>query len=198
MTDFNKISHLLHLNGCIPMEFRNMKFSDIKGLDWIKEDLVNWMNDPSKILTLSSQPGRGKTLLACVTARAYAAMLFETGVFPQPYNIGFKFASESDISLTFKAAYAKRQDQDYIHRLFTAPDLFILDDLGEASNTEQSNEITSHIITTRYRANKITIITTNLSSDDITARYGARVTSRILGGKVISLKSLPDFRSTSN
>lgn len=58
-------------------------------------------------------------------------------------------------------------------------DLLIIDDLGTELNTEWNSSSIFNIIDERLKFNKATIITTNLSYNDIRDRYSERVSSRI-------------------
>ena len=88
----------------------------------------------------------------------------------------------------------ERQLNDYQYNLLFDTDLLIIDDLGtEVANTFTNAEI-FNIVNTRIISGKKTIISTNLTPNEITATYTDRVFSRILD-KFLPLKFYgPDLR----
>ncbi len=64
-------------------------------------------------------------------------------------------------------------------------DLLILDDLGAEFSTSFTGALIYNIINTRILAERPTIISTNLSMEEIEKRYTPRVASRIIGCYVI-------------
>jgi DNA replication protein DnaC len=74
-------------------------------------------------------------------------------------------------------------------------DLLIIDDLG----TEVVNQFTLsclyHVINTRLNLGRPTIISTNLSIEDIQKKYTDRITSRLLGEYVLCLFVGTDVRA---
>ncbi len=60
-------------------------------------------------------------------------------------------------------------------------DLLILDDLGTEMQTSFSDSVLYTIINSRLITGKKTIISTNLGKEELRARYGAQLASRLLG-----------------
>lgn len=60
----------------------------------------------------------------------------------------------------------KEGKQDYLDKLNNV-DLLVIDDFASERNTEYMNDIVFNIIDARYRVNLPTIITTNLTSDEL-------------------------------
>ena len=60
-------------------------------------------------------------------------------------------------------------------------DLLIIDDLGTEMTTSFVQSAVYQIVNTRLMTGKKTVISTNLSPDEIGRRYGAAVRSRIEG-----------------
>lgn len=73
-------------------------------------------------------------------------------------------------------------------------DLLILDDLGAEFITSFSQALIYNIINTRLLSAKPTIISTNLSIEELTERYTPRVTSRIIGCYTIKQFKGSDIR----
>lgn len=73
--------------------------------------------------------------------------------------------------------------------------LLILDDLGSEQPTDWAKERLAHIVNRRYVACLPTIVTTNLTIDELETRWSSRVTSRLLGtAQLIELHDVKDFR----
>jgi DNA replication protein DnaC len=68
-----------------------------------------------------------------------------------------------------------------------------LDDLGAEKTTEYAITTLYLIIDRRIRNEMQTIITTNLSLDEIEATLGARIASRLAEMKIIKI-NMPDYR----
>ena len=78
-------------------------------------------------------------------------------------------------------------DSEIIEKLLRF-DLLVLDDLGAEKTTDFAKQAIYEIIDGRYQAMKDTIITSNLSLQDISARFDDRIASRIAGmGKILKL-----------
>jgi DNA replication protein DnaC len=73
-------------------------------------------------------------------------------------------------------------------------DLLIIDDLGSEFSTQFTVAAIYNIINTRLLSSKPTIISTNLSIDELTDRYTPRVTSRIVGCYTIKQFKGSDIR----
>lgn len=75
-----------------------------------------------------------------------------------------------------------------------ACDLLLIDDLGAEFTTSFSQALIYNIINTRLLANRPTVISTNLSLEELADRYTPRVASRILGCYAIKRFSGGDIR----
>ncbi|WP_084038399.1 DnaA ATPase domain-containing protein [Brochothrix campestris] len=91
--------------------------------------------------------------------------------------------------------------QSYFIELVTEADVVVLDDLGAETGTVNSNNAASNFTTTVL--NKITselqtkpsIITTNLSKDELVNMYDARTVSRLMANiKITTFKNTLDYR----
>ena len=73
-----------------------------------------------------------------------------------------------------------RQARDTARRCLGC-DLLILDDLGSEQDLPSTRSSLYELVNGRLQAGRHTIISSNLSTQDIGARYGAQVGSRIAG-----------------
>ena len=140
-----------------------------------------------KNLVLSGATGTGKT---------YAAQIIANNLHDKNFSV-----------LQLTAFSLIQRFKDYIGKFFTGDnseldamltcDLLIIDDLGtEPVIKNVTEEYLYNVINERLTNKKPFIITTNLSPDDIAARYDQRLASRILSREnsvVIQMKS-PDLR----
>ena len=126
-------------------------------------------------LLLQGGTGLGKTFLSGCIAKAVSAaghsVVYETaqeafGAFEEQ-----KFSRDAE---TYAAASEK------VKRIL-ACDLLILDDLGTELTTSFTQSALYNIINTRLTENKKTIISTNLSDEELAARYIPQIASRIGG-----------------
>lgn len=135
---------------------------------------------------LSGAAGTGKTHAAQIVG----AKLLSRG-FSVFYTTAFSLVQR------FKD-YIFNFERDALDFLFTC-DLLIIDDLGTEPKIKNiSDEYLLNVINERMANNMPFIITTNLSPEDILARYDERLTSRILSKQtsvVIEMKS-KDLRLT--
>ena len=122
-------------------------------------------------LLLFGSTGLGKTHLALAIGSSVG-------------NQGFSVCYETAISLfdkLQKARFTPNEETLAQAERLEKCDLLIIDDLG----TEVMNQFTSsclyNVINTRLSMRRPTVISTNLTSDGLVARYGERVVSRLFG-----------------
>lgn len=139
-------------------------------------------------LVLSGPSGCGKTHLAVGIMRAMV----------QDGSLGYaggRFITASELLMEIRGTYNgdKWVNESDLVECFGNVDLLVLDDLGAEKATEWAIATLYLIIDRRYREMKPTIVTTNLSVDDIATYLSPRIASRLAGGKVIEIK-MPDWR----
>lgn len=152
----------LRSNGFTEEEQAGMKFAldnyaDTKIMRVARKyvDVFDQMAQDGKGLLLHGDTGTGKTFAAACVVNE----LIERGHPCMMTNI-------SRIVNTVRGIRGDRQT--YIDRLARF-DLLVVDDLGVESDVDFINEIALNVIDARYLARKPTIITTNLTPEDMTA-----------------------------
>jgi len=130
---------------------------------------------PLKNLFFSGATGLGKTFLSACIAREVAGAGFSV-VYDTAINIfatfeARKFAREAD---------QEREARDDARRYLNC-DLLILDDLGSEMTTQFVQAALYELINSRLTAGKRTVISSNLSAQEIRRRYNAQIASRIEG-----------------
>ncbi|MBE6908074.1 MAG: DNA replication protein DnaC [Ruminococcaceae bacterium] len=127
-------------------------------------------------LLLSGDPGLGKTFLSASIARVVS----DAG-----HSVVYDTASH--IFSRFEAKKFNRDngeegdDADADTARYLKCDLLIIDDLGTEMTTSFVQSTLYQIVNSRLTSGRKTIISTNLNPDDLGARYGAAILSRIMG-----------------
>ena len=141
----------------------------------ICRDYANQFGPLSGNLLLFGQPGLGKTFLSACIARVVSesghSVVYDTAanIFAQYESCKFRRFDDDDAA----------PDED-VNR-YQKCDLLIMDDLGTEMLTSFVQSTIYQIINGRLSAGRKTIISTNLTPDQIGQRYGAAVRSRIEG-----------------
>ena len=139
-------------------------------LDFCRNYAENFSLKSSGIF-MFGQTGLGKTHLSLAIADA---------VTKKGYDVCYTPAQNAMNRLE-KEHFGKGNDEgDYIDELLGA-DLLILDDLGTEFSTSFTVAQIYNIINTRIIDKKPTIISTNLTPDEIEGKYSQRLSSRLIG-----------------
>lgn len=137
----------------------------------ILNNCINYANNfggDSPSLFFYGNTGLGKTMLSSCIAKA---------VVSKGYSVIFR-----SILKVFEDALAEhfgKKDGNTVEKLSTA-DLVILDDLGSEFGS-QSDPILYRILNDRINSRKPTIISSNLTLQELNSRYNQRIVSRLLG-----------------
>lgn len=123
-------------------------------------------------LFLCGKPGLGKTFLSACIARVVS----ENG-FSVVYD------TVSNVFGAFETQRFSRDDEDAREETnrYLNCDLLILDDLGSELTTSMTQATLYTLLNTRLVAGRRTVISSNLSMDDIHRRYTPQIASRLEG-----------------
>lgn len=128
-------------------------------------------SEKSDSLLLSGNPGLGKTFLSACIAAAVA---------DRGYSVVYETAGHLLTKMErarFSGDEAARQEAES----YTQCDLLILDDLGTEMPGQFTNVALYGLINDRLLAGRPTIISTNLTSDELGRRYTPQIASRLRG-----------------
>ena len=128
-----------------------------------------------KNLFLSGPPGLGKTFLSACIARTVSENGFSV-VYDTAGNIFAQFENRKFQRDTEGVQVARDDTRRYL-----TCDLLILDDLGSELTTQFVQTALYELINTRMVAGKHTVISSNLTMDEVGRRYSPQIASRLAG-----------------
>lgn len=126
-------------------------------------------------LFLTGAPGLGKTFLSACTARMVAERGYSV-VYDTAVNIFAQFETQKFSRDTPGLQDARDETRRYLHC-----DLLILDDLGSEMTTPFVQSALYTLVNARLAAQRRTIISSNLSMDEVRRRYSGQTASRLEG-----------------
>ena len=132
-------------------------------------------SDSSQNLLFQGGTGLGKTFLSACIARVVAA---------RGFSVCYETASAA-LEAYEKAKFSRDTEEGEAAatrvRRMESCDLMILDDLGTEMTTSMSQSALYTLINNRLVNRKKSIISTNLTNEELTQRYSPQISSRLLG-----------------
>ena len=129
----------------------------------------------TKNLLFRGGTGLGKTFLSACIAKVVAAQGFSV-----VYDTAVAVFEAFELSKFSRETPEGAAGAEKTRRILSC-DLMILDDLGTEMTTVFTQSALYTVINTRLNEGKKTIISTNLSEEELAARYTAQIVSRIQG-----------------
>ena len=126
-------------------------------------------------LFLTGAPGLGKTFLSACIARTVAEKGFSV-VYDTAVNVFARFEEQKFARDRLEAGEARDETRRYL-----GCDLLILDDLGSELTTPFVQSALYTLVNSRLTADKGTVISSNLSMDQVRQRYTPQIASRLEG-----------------
>lgn len=130
-----------------------------------------------KNLMLMGKTGTGKTHMSTSVARVVISKGYSV-IYDSAQNIINDFENDR-----FHSGYGR---QETVSDKYLECDLLIIDDLGTEFTTPFSVSCLYNIFTTRRNRGLSTVVSTNLSAEDIMKKYDDRICSRIIGSDYIT------------
>lgn len=132
--------------------------------------LVSWVESPRNFLVILGAPGMGKTYLC--------AALYDW--FRSKYSSSIRYYNERQLLREVRNSIEESKG-DYLTTLKYKCDdqVFLFDDLGSSGSNEWRREVLFDFLDLRYEHQLPTVITSNLTRDEIKKDYGQRFLSRL-------------------
>jgi len=167
--------------------------------DSIKSNILKWIDRPEEMLLLQSEKaGTGKTHLAVATLKQMFLTLEEDEIKAVESGKSFDYDAigntmqfipftslMGEIRGTFKSDSSSSERE--LVKKYSRIRLLVIDDLGTEKASDYSMAVLYEIVNNRYNEMLPTIITTNLTSKEMTGQYGSRLLSRNASGYIIKL-----------
>jgi DNA replication protein DnaC len=134
--------------------------------------------DAKGFLVLTGDTATGKSFAAAWAAKRYAVRSFEPDAWKNPSRRSEGIARARS-SIAWTHAYDLVNEQTEKDRAKRVPFL-VIDDLGAEDATSRAKSLVNRIISARYDEQLPTVITTNLTTAEISTRYGERLMDRIM------------------
>lgn len=132
----------------------------------------NSFSPDSGSMLFTGGPGLGKTFLSACIARAVADRGFSV-----VYDTAIRMFGEfEDAKFGDRSEEASARTEKYL-----LADLLIIDDLGSEMTTQFTMSALYTVVNTRLMEGRATIISTNLTREQLSSRYSPAICSRILG-----------------
>lgn len=128
-----------------------------------------------KNLFLSGAPGLGKTFLSACIARTVSEHGFSV-VYDTAGNVFAQFEARKFQRDGDNAREARDETRRYLNC-----DLLILDDLGSELTTQFTQSALYELLNTRLVGEKCTVISSNLTLEEVSRRYAPQIASRLEG-----------------
>lgn len=157
-------------------------------LNWYKDDPENYEQMKQSLgaaknycknfpkskgnLLLIGKTGTGKTHISTAIAREIIDLGYDV-IYDSVQNIIADFEDDK-----FRRGY---NDDELKSEKYLECDLLIIDDLGTEFTTQVTVSCIYNLLNTRYNKGLATIISTNLSHDELARKYEDRIYSRIIG-----------------
>ena len=162
-----------------PSPWRGSGISPRENMEMVYEICLNYAQKFGRFyfnnLFLSGAPGLGKTFLSACIARTVSENGFSV-VYDTAVNIFSRFEDRK----FSRDAEDTREARDETRRYLSC-DLLILDDLGSEMTTPFVQSALYTLINSRPTADRRTVISSNLSMEDVRRRYAPQIASRLEG-----------------
>ena len=162
-----------------PSPWRGSGISPRENMEMVYEICLNYAQKFGRFyfnnLFLSGAPGLGKTFLSACIARTVSENGFSV-VYDTAVNIFSRFEDKK----FSRDAEDTREARDETRRYLSC-DLLILDDLGSEMTTPFVQSTLYTLLNSRLTADRRTVISSNLSMEDVRRRYAPQIASRLEG-----------------
>ena len=131
--------------------------------------VMKWINKPDNFLIFLGSPGIGKTYFCCAIAE----------YLENKTKKDIKYTNPRRFYENIQQAIASGKNQYDAVRRYGESEVLIFDDLGSSTCSAWQQEVTFDLIDQRYSANLPTIITSNLTFDEMENSFDKRLRRRL-------------------
>jgi len=160
-------------------------FEITKGNRWVFRVCKSYAFDPRGNLLTYGDCGTGKTHMAVAITKELLLKARKV-----------VFTSMADLTFEIKKAFKTNAEstEEELMKRYLKCEYLVLDDFGIEKTTEWVQQTANYLICKRDSNNMPTIVTSNLSPDEIGNAYGDRVASRLIGDHGAIHFTGPDYR----
>ena len=161
--------------------------------------IIEWgqFDQTENLLIQSVKSGNGKTHLAVSALKVFVENVFrkhgytklKEGLYVDGVRLGkCYFITFSELMLKFRGAFnGGSETENDLQKELLGVHILVIDDIGAEKVSEYALSVLYIILNARYEKMIPTIITTNLTSEEILSTYGARMLSRIASGHIVQV-----------
>lgn len=187
-----KLEEFFSSNLCyiekIDQRYYHCSLDTFEGGEDVVELCKDFVSNPKVNLILSGSFGSGKTHLSVGIVRGFMLHHGYT------YNdIIFVYVPELFVDFREAKDFKNNLTEDYLIRKFSNVKLLVLDDLGVGVLSDERAELIGIIINKRYGKKYPTVITTNMSMDELKEHFGGHIVGRLNEGITIKI-NMPNYR----
>lgn len=184
-----------YLHAGIGIAYQRLGWEDLKIPDDQRGAVLDYRDNAYEYvrrgvgLILHGSVGTGKTMVANLTAKDLVKDKYDC------YVTTFASAVEN-----FTATWGDRDEKRVFAQRFMHSHVLVLDDLGREmrSSNRLPQSTFEHILRTRVQGGRPTILTTNMTAQELQGGYGANVLSMLIGQSIEIELTGKDFRPQSN
>lgn len=169
-----KIEDVLEKIG-VSLRLRDASFDEWKHSKELKTELMRYARKPKEAYTFTGNNGVGKSYSSVAIIREYYRLHKDYPIFYNVSNLYQDWLSQAKSPI------------ELMYKLSNAP-LLVLDDLGTRTPTEAFCDFLYLIINSRYADMKGTVVTTNLSTEEVVEKFGNAIASRLFSGEIVNME----------
>jgi DNA replication protein DnaC len=175
--------------ACIPPRFADRTLQGYRADGEDQARALRVCTDYAENFLSHAQRGRSLMLLGNVgTGKTHLAAAIGNHVMRE-FSLTALYVTASSVIRHVKASFDRESSHTEVqaYKLFEAPDLLILDEVGVQNATDFERTVMFELINSRYEAMKPTIVISNRSKDELPQFMGDRVVDRLRenGGKLV-------------
>lgn len=187
--------HVQYLHAGIGVTYQRLMWSDFTGPGALLDPFLDYIDNAEAYidrgigLFISGPVGTGKTMLANL-------------VLKELVKRGYKCNATTFSSTVeaFTAGWNSQEEKQRFAERFMYSEVLLLDDMGKEFRRQNGLHQTTfdHILRTRVQAGRPTLLTTNMTPQEVKTGYGAAVLSLLVEQSIEILLPGEDFRPTAH